>query len=178
MAPQKRSHAKLVLILVGAFLFMCGAVAAAPPLYRLFCPLAIQTGAQNRAKEAPKTVVNKVIRVHFDSNTSAIPWTFKADQPYQDVRVGKTAMAYFTVTNNAKTPITGRATYNVLPDTMHDYFLKLQCFCFTDQTLQPGETKQFPVVYFLDPRLMKDSDTKDVPDVTLSYTFFQLDKTK
>lgn len=178
MAPQKRSHAKVVLSLIGAFLFMCAAVAVAVPLYRLFCPLSIQTGARNRAREAPKVVTNRMMRVHFDSNTAAIPWTFKPDQPYQDVRVGKTAMAYFTVTNNAKTAVTGRATYNILPDTMHAYFLKLQCFCFTDQTLQPGETKQFPVVYFLDPKLLKDPDTKTVPDVTLSYTFFETDKGK
>lgn len=172
----QRRHTRLVLMLVGAFLFMTVAAFAAVPLYRLFCPLSVQTGDKNRAREAPKVVTNRVMRVHFDSNTSAIPWTFKPDQPYQDVRVGKTAMAYYTVTNNAKVPITGRATYNILPDTMHAYFLKLQCFCFQDETLKPGETRQFLVVYFLDPKLLKDEETDNVKDVTLSYTFFETPK--
>ncbi|MDI7774714.1 cytochrome c oxidase assembly protein [Asticcacaulis sp. EMRT-3] len=170
--PKKNT--RLVLMLVGAFVFMGAAAFAAVPLYRLFCPLSVQTGAQSRVNSAPKTASNQLIRVHFDANVSAIPWTFKPDQPYQDVRIGKTAMAYFTVTNNAKTAITGRATYNIQPDILHDYFLKLQCFCFTDETLQAGETKRFPVVYFLDPKMLKDPDAKNVPDVTLSYTYFKV----
>jgi len=161
-------------MLVGAFGCMLCASFAAIPLYRLFCPFAVQTGTQAKAKEAPKTASGQVMRIHFDANTNGIPWLFKADQAYQNVRVGKTALAYFTVTNTADHPVTGRADYNVLPDTMHPYFLKLQCFCFQDQTLKPGESRRFPVVYFLDPKLRSDTDTRDVRDVTLSYTFFQI----
>ena len=167
-------NSRLVLILVGAFALMLCASFAAVPLYRLFCPFAVQTGAQARAKSAPKIASSQLMRIHFDANTNGIPWAFKADQSSQVVRVGKTALAYFTVTNTADHPVTGRADYNVLPDTMHPYFLKLQCFCFQDQTLKPGESRTFPVVYFLDPKLRSDVDTRDVLDVTLSYTFFEV----
>ncbi|MGZ3298369.1 MAG: cytochrome c oxidase assembly protein [Asticcacaulis sp.] len=171
MKPNRNS--RLVLILGGAFVLMLGLSFAAVPLYRLFCPSSVQTGAQAKAKAAPKVATDRHMRVHFDANTNGLAWAFKPDQPYQDVRVGKTAMASFTVTNTTDHAVTGRADYNVLPDTMHPYFLKLQCFCFQDQTLKAGESRQFDVVYFLDPKLLKDVDTKDVPDVTLSYTFFQ-----
>ncbi len=167
-------NTRIVLSLVGAFTFMLVASFAAVPLYRLFCPFAVQTGAQARARAAPKIASNQMMRVHFDANTNGIPWTFKADQPFEDVRVGKTALAYFTVTNTANHAVTGRADYNVLPDTMHPYFLKLQCFCFQDETLKAGESRRFPVVYFLDPKLRSDVDTRDVADVTLSYTFFEV----
>jgi cytochrome c oxidase assembly protein subunit 11 len=166
-------NSRLVLMLVGAFAFMLCASFAAVPIYRLFCPFAVQTGAQARARSAPKIIARQLVRVHFDANTNGIPWAFKADQSSQVVRVGKTTLAYFTVTNTADHPVTGRADYNVLPDTMHPYFLKLQCFCFQDQTLGPHESRTFPVVYFLDPKLRGDVDTRDVHDVTLSYTFFQ-----
>jgi len=167
-------NTRIVLILTGAFAFMLCASFAAVPLYRLFCPFAVQTGAQAKARAAPKMASSEIMRVYFDANTNGIPWTFKADQASQDVRVGKTALAYFTVTNTADHPVTGRADYNVLPDTMHPYFLKLQCFCFQDQTLKPGESRKFPVVYFLDPKLRRDVDTRDVSNVTLSYTFFEV----
>ncbi|MBW8882846.1 MAG: cytochrome c oxidase assembly protein, partial [Asticcacaulis sp.] len=112
----------------------------------------------------------------FDTNTNGVNWTFKPEKEHLDTRVGKTAMMYFTVTNRSDHPVTGRAAFNVLPDTMGPYFRKLQCFCFTDQTLQAGESKTFPMVYFLDPELLKNEDTKTVPDVTLSYTFFESKK--
>ena len=172
MALHKNT--RVVLYLTGAFLTMCALVAVAVPLYRAFCPLTTQTGDRARVAAAPKTITNKVINVHFDSNTNGLPWEFKPDKPSQMTRVGKTAIMYFTITNHGDKPITGRATYNVLPVIMHDYFMKMQCFCFTDMTLQPGESQHLPVVYFLDPKLIKDRDTKDVPDVTLSYTFFQV----
>ncbi len=167
-------NTRLVLILVAAVVFMGGMAFVALPLYHKFCELTGFNGTARRATEASKVITNKVMRVHFDANTSAIPWTFKADQPYQDTRVGKTTLAYFTVTNTSDHPVTGRASYNILPDTMGAYFMKLQCFCFTNQTLKPGESRQFPVVYFLDPKLMKDQDTQDLSEVTLSYTFFEV----
>lgn len=152
---------------------MGGLAFAAVPLYRAFCPLTTQTGDRNRVANAPKVATNTIVQVHFDANTNGIPWSFKPDKSSQMTRVGKTAIMYYTMTNHSDRPITGRATYNVLPVVMHDYFMKTQCFCFTDMTLQPGESQHLPVVYFLDPELLKDRDTKDVPDVTLSYTFFE-----
>ena len=177
MATTQRNLSKngrMVVYLLAAFLSMCALVAVAVPLYKAFCPTTTQTGARNRVANAPKVAANRIITVHFDSNTNAIPWTFKPDQPSQRTRVGKTAMMYFTITNHGDRPITGRATYNVLPVMMHAYFMKLQCFCFTDMTLLPGESRHLPVVYFLDPELMKNRDLTDMPDVTLSYTFFEV----
>jgi len=165
---------RLVLILVAAAVFMGTMAFFALPLYHKFCELTGTNGTARRAYAASKIVTDRTMRVHFDANTEAIPWAFKPDKPYQDVRVGKTNVAFFQVTNTSDQPVTGRASYNILPDTMGPYFMKLQCFCFTNQTLKPGETRTFPVVYFLDPKLMKDSDTQGLPGVTLSYTFFEV----
>jgi cytochrome c oxidase assembly protein subunit 11 len=166
-------NTKVALYLLGTLVFMAGLAYASVPLYRAFCSATGFGGTARKAIAAPTVAANKVMRVRFDTNAQAIPWTFKPETPYVDVQVGRTKMVNFTVTNTAKTAITGRAAYNILPDTMGAYFMKLQCFCFQNQTLQPGESKQFPVVFFLDPLLMKDPDTKDLPEVTLSYTFFE-----
>ncbi|WP_303831906.1 cytochrome c oxidase assembly protein [Asticcacaulis taihuensis] len=169
-------NSKVVLSLVGALVVMCALTAAAVPAYRAFCNA---TGFAGTARKANATLAaiqtpgKKIVRVRFDTNTNGVPWSFKAEKPYFDTRVGKSAMVWFDVKNNADYPVTARATYNVLPDTMGAYFMKTQCFCFNDVTLQPGESQRFPVVYFLDPKLMENSDTNTVPDVTLSYTFFE-----
>ena len=169
----RKGHARIVWMLVGALVVMGGLAYASIPLYRAFCSATGFNGEARRAREAPRYAVNKMMRVHFDANTNAIPWTFKPTVPYLDTQVGKTKLMTFTVTNTSNRTVTGRASFNVLPDTMGAYFMKLQCFCFQDQTLKPGESRQFPVVYFLDPKLMSDPDTKSLPDVTLSYTFFE-----
>lgn len=169
---------RLVLILVAAGVFMGGMAFFAIPLYHKFCELTGTGGTARRAYAASATISDKTMRVHFDANTSAIPWSFKPETPFQDVRVGKTNVAYFQVTNASDHAVTGRASYNILPDTMGPYFMKLQCFCFTNQTLKPGESRSFPVVYFLDPKLTKDGDTKGASDVTLSYTFFEVKDAK
>jgi cytochrome c oxidase assembly protein subunit 11 len=167
-------NTKVVLYLVGTLVVMGGLAYASVPLYRAFCSATGFNGTARRAAAAPKVAVDKFMRVRFDANARDIPWSFKPDEPYLDTQVGRTKMINFTVTNNGKTPITGRASYNILPDTMGAYFMKLQCFCFQNQTLQPGESKQFPVVYYLDPKLVTDPDTKTLPEVTLSYTFFEV----
>ena len=171
MAPKHRT----ALWLVGALGLMLVLTAVSVPLYRAFCSATGFNGTARRATKelAATAAIDKVMRVHFDANTNAIPWSFKPDVPYLDTQVGKTKIAYFTVTNKSATAITGRASYNILPDTMGAYFLKLQCFCFQNETLKPGESKQFQVVYYLDPKLVKDPDTRNLPDVTLSYTFFE-----
>ncbi|WP_236621664.1 cytochrome c oxidase assembly protein [Asticcacaulis benevestitus] len=179
MKRPKKSMSKntrVVLSLVGALVFMGGLAYASVPLYRAFCNA---TGFNGTARKAKATLAgihtdsNSIVRVRFDTNTNGVPWSFKPEKKYVDTRVGKTALIYFTVKNNADHPITARATYNVLPDTMGPYFMKTQCFCFQDMTLQAGESLKIPVVYFLDPKLMTNTDTKSVGDVTLSYTFFE-----
>jgi len=157
----------------GAFFFvMVGAAFAAVPLYKMFCQATGFGGAVRQAKAAPRQILDRKVKIRFDTNVRDMPWTFTADQTTQDVRIGDTGLAFFKVTNTSDRAVTGRAAYNVLPEQAGAYFQKLECFCFTDQTLKPGETRDFPVVYFVDPRFADDFETKGASEITLSYTFF------
>jgi cytochrome c oxidase assembly protein subunit 11 len=166
----RRTAAICTLVLFG----MVGAAFAAVPLYRMFCQQTGYDGASRRAQARPGVILNKRITIRFDANVRDLPWDFGPDQLSQTVRIGDTGLAFFHVTNRSDRTITAHATYNVVPLGAGLYFEKLQCFCFTDQTLKPGQTADFPVVYFVDPRFATDPDTKNTPQVTLSYTFFRV----
>jgi cytochrome c oxidase assembly protein subunit 11 len=142
------------------------------PLYRAFCQLTGFDGTVRRAEAAPDTVLARRVKVRFDTNVRDLPWSFTAEAPSQSIRIGETGLTHFTVTNHAKTPITGRAAYNVVPEQAGAYFQKIECFCFSDQTIQPGQTVEFPVVYFIDPKYAEDFETRDSTEVTLSYTYY------
>ncbi len=169
---------RLGLICLAIFAGMVGAAYASVPLYRLFCQKTGFGGTPQRATQASGVVLARTVRVTFDTNVRDVPWTFKADQTSQQVHVGDTALAYFTVTNTSNVPVTGRAAYNVLPESVGAYFTKLECFCFTNQTLKPGETRSFPVAYYVDAHLDSDREVKDVKDITLSYTFYRVPDAK
>jgi cytochrome c oxidase assembly protein subunit 11 len=154
------------------FLGMVGAAYAAVPLYKAFCQITGFDGTVSKAEAAPTKVLDRKLAIRFDTNVRDLPWDFKAEQVSQDVKIGATGLAFFKVTNHGKTPMTGRASYNVLPEQAGPYFRKLQCFCFDDQTIQPGQTVEFPVVYFVDPEFATDFETRGKSEVTLSYTFF------
>jgi cytochrome c oxidase assembly protein subunit 11 len=117
-------------------------------------------------------VLDKIVLIRFDANVRGVPWDFAPDQTSQTVKIGKTGLAFFHVKNTSDRAVTAHAAYNVVPESAARYFQKLQCFCFTDQTLQPGQGADFPVVYFVDPKYASDPDTMNEPDITLSYTFF------
>ena len=151
---------------------MAGAAYASVPLYRAFCQATGFSGAVPRATVKPTTMLDQKVTVTFDTNVRTLPWKFTPDQVHQTVRIGESGLAFFTVTNNGDQPLTGRAAYNVVPMQAGAYFRKLQCFCFSDQTIAAHTTMRFPVVYFVDPGFAKDDDTKATTDVTLSYTFF------
>jgi len=151
---------------------MAGAAFAAVPLYKRFCQLTGFDGTVRKADAAPTQVLERKLLIRFDANVRGVPWDFAPDQPTQTIQIGKTGLAFFHVKNNSDKPVTGHAAYNVVPETSAKYFQKLQCFCFTDQTLQPGQSMDFPVVYFVDPKYASDPDTKGGGDITLSYTFF------
>ena len=151
---------------------MTGAAFAAVPLYKRFCQLTGFDGTVRKAEAAPTQVLDKTLLIRFDANVRGVPWDFAPDQTTQTVRIGKTGLAFFHVKNTSDRPVTAHAAYNVVPEASAKYFQKLQCFCFTDQTLQPGQSADFPVVYFVDPKYASDPDTKNQPDITLSYTFF------
>lgn len=168
----RRRNGRVVLICLAVFAAMTGAAFAAVPLYRIFCQTTGFAGAIPRATRAPGQVLDRKLTVGFDTNVRDLPWTFKPEQTSQTLDIGSTGLAFFTVTNNGNRPLTGRAAYNVAPDQAGYYFRKLQCFCFSDQTIPAHTTVRFPVVYFVDPKFATDPDTKDYTTVTLSYTFF------
>jgi cytochrome c oxidase assembly protein subunit 11 len=169
---ERRRNARVALICAVTFFGMVGAAYAAVPLYKAFCQLTGFDGATRRAEAAPGAVLGKTVTVSFDTNVRGLPWTFEAEQASQTVKIGETKLAFFKVTNNSNKPITARALYNVVPEQAGPYFQKLQCFCFSDQTIGPGATLEMPVLYFIDPKYADDINTRGKTDVTLSYTFY------
>ena len=162
----------IALACAGVVLTMTGAAFAAVPLYRLFCQVTGFDGTVRRADKAPDTVLDQTVLIRFDTNVRDLPMTFRAEQVTQRVRIGDTGMAYFDVTNTSDQPIHATASYNVVPERAGPYFQKLQCFCFEGQTIQPGETKAFPVQYFVAPEIATDREANGVREITLSYTFY------
>lgn len=163
---------RTVLLCVAVLFAMTGAAFAAVPLYRAFCQATGFDGTVRQADSAPAAALDRTIEVRFDANARGLPWTFKASQVSQTVRIGETSLAFYSVTNTGDRPITGSAVYNVVPQAAGPHFRKIECFCFTEQTVAPGETMEFPVVYFVDPELVADPDAKRIDEITLSYTFY------
>ncbi len=163
------------LIALGAALGMLGLGYASVPLYRLFCQVTGFNGMTQRATEAEAASVQtatKTISVRFDGNVDrGFPWEFKPLQITDTVAIGARDMAIYHAKNMSESPITGSATYNVEPAYVGKYFNKIQCFCFTEQTLLPGQEVRMPVLYYIDPAILDDPQAKDVEQITLSYTF-------
>jgi cytochrome c oxidase assembly protein subunit 11 len=156
---------------------MVGLAYASVPLYDLFCRVTGFGGTTQRADAAPATVLDRTIRIAFDANVnSGLGWEFKPVQRQQTVRIGEQSLAFYHATNVGKEPVTGTATFNVSPPQAGSYFSKIQCFCFTEQTLQPGQSIDMPVTYYVDPDIANDPDLKNLDTITLSYTFFKADK--
>jgi len=148
---------------------------AAVPLYRIFCQVTGFGGTTMRSATgvAPGQVIGKLINVRFDSNTSPnLPWRFAPEKNVARVAIGARQMAFYTATNLSSEPVSGTATFNVTPHQAGPYFSKIQCFCFISQTLKPGETVRMPVIYYVDPAILKDKDAASLDEITLSYTFF------
>ncbi|MDC9823628.1 cytochrome c oxidase assembly protein [Devosia sp. ZB163] len=168
---NKRVALTLALLVVG----MVGVAYAAVPLYQLFCKVTGLDGTTQVSSGNPKGVIDRQMTVRFDSNVaSRLPWTVTAAKPVTD-KVGTTETVIYTATNNSDKPITGQATFNVTPETTGIYFNKIECFCFTEQTLQPGETVEMPIVFFVDPDLAENRDLDTVREITLSYTFYAVE---
>ncbi len=157
---------------------MLGLGFASKPLYDTFCKITGYGGTPQQAEVNTSELLDRDMRVSFDSNVSAdLPWSFKPDVPHVDVKVGQSTLAYYKVTNTSDRPVTGIATFNVTPIKAAPYFTKTECFCFTEQTLQPGQTVDFPVIFFVDSLIDEEKRNDDVKDITLSYTFFESDQT-
>ena len=164
------------LILSFIFFLMLGLSFAAVPLYDLFCRVTGFGGTTQISKEAPKIVIDEPVRLRFDTNVQTdLSWNFKASKSLYDIKPGKVYKVEFEVENFGKEPSSGVASYNVSPSTFGQYFNKLGCFCFEKQTLKGGEKREFVLTFFLDPKVVDDNKTKNISDVTLSFTFFSSD---
>lgn len=151
---------------------------AAVPLYRMFCQNTGYGGTTQRAEAATHVPVadGHTLSIRFDSNvTPGMPWQFYPEHRTDTVTVGARDMAIFVAKNMSDKPVTGTATFNVTPTQSGAYFTKIQCFCFTQQTLKPGEEVRMPVLYYVDPKILTDPDNKDTQEITLSYTFYPVE---
>ncbi|MDX2210621.1 MAG: cytochrome c oxidase assembly protein [Sphingopyxis sp.] len=167
----------------GLAAFMVGLGYAAVPLYDLFCRVTGFGGTTQRVDEAalasPPKVLSQTISVRFDSNVDRdMPWHFKPERPRDRMSIGARDMAIFIARNDSLNPVRGIASYNVTPVAAGKYFNKIQCFCFTDQVLEPGQQIRMPVLFFVDPAIKDDPDTRDIQEITLSYTFHRVDEAK
>jgi len=178
IAPAKRRRLgrdTTVAALCGLLVaFMVGASYAAVPFYNWFCRATGFNGTTMVATSAPSTgPLARTIAVRFDSNTSGgLPWKFVPEKSEITVRIGEVVTVFYTVTNQSARPTTAQAAYNVAPLTVGSYFQKINCFCFTEQSLAPGESREMPVVFYVDPALVADSENDGLKSITLSYTFY------
>ena len=171
---KARSRDLLVAFLCGGFVaLMVGASYAAVPLYSWFCRTTGFGGTTQVAKALPSRESARTITVRFDANVAdGLPWSFEPERNTIDVQLGQVVTVYYKVTNEAARVTVGQAGYNVSPPTVGIYFEKINCFCFTTQTMKPGETRDMAVVFYVDPKLANDSDQDKVSTITLSYTFY------
>jgi len=152
---------------------MVGMAFAAVPLYDWFCRATGFGGTPQVATAAPGSVLDRRILVRFDANVAAgLPWRFEPEQPAVEVRIGDVVTVNYRVTNLSAQATAGQASYNVWPPTVGAFFSKINCFCFTEQRFEPGETRDMPVVFFVDPELAKDSEQDGLTSITLSYTMY------
>ena len=150
---------------------------ASVPLYRLFCATTGYGGTTREGIYTPGKAIDRSITIAFNADTDpALPWEFKPGEHSTTVRIGKQAFTHYTARNMSEKPITGRAVYNVVPFAAGPYFVKVECFCFKEQTLQPGQKVNMPVLFYLDPAIADDPNLKGLKNITLSYTFFEVKK--
>jgi cytochrome c oxidase assembly protein subunit 11 len=172
--PNKKRMARTAGMVVAAVIGMTGLGFAAVPLYDAFCRITGYGGTTQEATAAPSQILDQRINIRFDSNIAPdLPIEFAPVQRVESIRIGETGLAFYRIRNLSDQPIIARANYNVTPHVAGLYFAKLECFCFTDRTLAPGEEAELPVVFFVDPELVGDPDTRDIDTITLSYTFFR-----
>jgi cytochrome c oxidase assembly protein subunit 11 len=170
LAANKNGRTALIMAAIAAA--MIGLAFAAVPLFRIFCEATGFAGTPQRADRAPGAVAGQV-GVRFDANVHpGLPWRFEPKQTTIRVKPGAKTTIFYHAQNLSARTITGQAVFNVSPDQVGKYFKTIECFCFTEQTLKAGQAVDMPVVFFVDPRIMQDPDTKNVDEITLSYTFY------
>jgi cytochrome c oxidase assembly protein subunit 11 len=174
-----RRHRRVAMTCAAFVVGMVGLAYASVPLYRLFCQVTGFAGTPQRVDHASSAVGDRVITVRFDANVGpGLSWDFVPEKTTQDVRVGENMLAFYKVTNRSTKATVGSATFNVTPDQAGAFFNKMECFCFTEQRLEPGESLDMPVSFFVDPAIVKDKDGSWIRNITLSYTFYPVDHPK
>jgi cytochrome c oxidase assembly protein subunit 11 len=177
--PNARKNLRVAAIAGSVAVGMMGLAYASVPLYSMFCKATGFGGTTQRADGAPETATNKFIAIRFDANTAgSLGWNFHPVQSVMKVKIGEQNLAHYSATNTSNKMLTGTAIFNVSPAEAGAYFDKIQCFCFTKQTLKAGESVDLPVVFFVDPAILDDPDSKSISEITLSYTFFPVDRTE
>jgi cytochrome c oxidase assembly protein subunit 11 len=171
--PKPHSNLIVAAACIAFFSGMIGVTYASVPLYKLFCQVTGYGGTTQVADISPTKILEREITIRFDANVSgALPWGFQPKQREVTIKIGETKQISYEATNLFSKPTRGKATFNVVPELAGAYFNKLECFCFTDTTLKPGEKLDMPVVFFVDPEIVNEVDLKDINTITLSYTFF------
>lgn len=170
---------KVLGLCVGVVVGMIGLSYASVPLYRIFCQVTGFAGTPRIAVAASDTVSAETMEVRFDANVGqGLPWEFGPERVSMKVRLGENTVAHYRAHNTSSVPVVGTATFNVTPDQIGSFFNKIACFCFTEQRLEPGESVEMPVSFFIDPAIVNDLDGAKVRNITLSYTFYPVDKPK
>ena len=172
---QDARHARVGLACAALVVAMVAMSYAAVPLYRLYCQATGFNGTTQRVAKPSLVTLDRTVSVRLDGNVGpGLKWDFGPVQPTIDVKIGENALVFFRATNHEDHAVTGTATFNVTPELAGGYFNKVQCFCFTEQRLEPGESIEMPVSFFVDPAITKDSDAQGVDLITLSYTFYRV----
>ncbi|MCI5044441.1 MAG: cytochrome c oxidase assembly protein [Aquisalinus sp.] len=167
-------NTRTAMIVVTVVIGMVGMSFAAVPAYRIFCQITGWGGTTQRADSASGEILDRTITIRFDATTSKnLPWHFKPEQVSETLQIGETGLAYYEAENLSDTPVIGSATFNVQPAKAGLYFRKIECFCFTEQLLEPGERVSMPMTYYIDPTIAEEENLDDVTTITLSYTFYR-----
>jgi len=167
---------KTVMQTVGVVVLMGGLAWASVPFYDWFCRVTGFGGTPGQVSASSGEVLDQTVKVRFDGSLNdGMPWEFKPVVREMEVRIGETGLAFYEAYNPTDKPVAGQASYNVTPYTAGAFFEKIDCFCFTEQVLAPGERVQMPVSFFVDPEMVNDRDGKFVHTITLSYTFYEID---
>ncbi|MEX0695495.1 MAG: cytochrome c oxidase assembly protein [Rhodospirillales bacterium] len=173
MTNARLKNVRSAMVLFTVVAGMVGLAFASVPLYRIFCQVTGLGGTPGVQAHAPETATDIDFKVRFDANVNpGMPWRFKPVQREVKLKLGEERLAFYEATNLSDKPITGTAVFNVTPLKAGQFFVKIDCFCFTEQTLQPGETVDMPVSFYVDPAIYEEKNTRDVKTITLSYTFF------
>jgi cytochrome c oxidase assembly protein subunit 11 len=173
--PRLQGPARTATMLVAMIVTLAfTTVVVIPPFYDWFCRVTGFGGATSVAEGGAEVILDQTVKVRFDATLDqGMPWTFRPVAPSMEIRIGETGLAFYEAHNPTSRPVAGTASFNVFPYAAGGYFTKIECFCFQEQVLQPGETVQMPVTFYVDPAMMDDPDGRFVREIVLSYTFHE-----